>query len=34
LFTTCGESRSIYGAVYTVEGHGEKYFYLTWMMTV
>jgi hypothetical protein len=29
--TTCGESRPVYGDVYTVGEHGEGYFYSTWV---
>jgi hypothetical protein len=29
--TVCGASRPVYGGVYTVGGHGEGYFYPTWM---
>jgi hypothetical protein len=35
LFTvvssTCGESRPVYIGIYMVEGHGEGYFYPTWI---
>jgi hypothetical protein len=30
--TPFGESGSAYGDVYMVDGHGEGYFYLTWMI--
>ena len=31
LSTMIGESRHIYGGVYTIEGYGEGYFYPTWV---
>jgi hypothetical protein len=29
--STCEEPQPVYEGVYTVEGHGEGYFYPTWM---
>ena len=31
LSTTRGESRPVYGGVYTIGGYGEGYFYPTWV---